>query len=52
MKEEDELALTKNMYTTAVLIIIMYIYNVPNDALSAYRMHNNLKTMLSKYIHI
>ena len=32
--------------------IIMYIYNALNDVLRAYRIHNELKTILSKYIHI
>ena len=35
-----------------IIIIITYIYNTLNDALSAYRIHNNLKTILSKYLHI
>ena len=35
-----------------VIIIITYIYNALNDALSASRIHNKLKTILSKYIHI
>ena len=35
-----------------IIIIITYIYNVLNDALSASRIHNKLKTILSKYIHI
>ena len=35
-----------------IMIIITYIYNALNDALSAYRIHNKLKTILSKYIHI
>ena len=34
------------------IIIITYIYNALNDALSASRIHNKLKTILSKYIHI
>ena len=34
------------------VVIIRYIYNALNDALSAYRMHNQLKTILSKYRHI
>ena len=35
-----------------ILIIITYIYNALNDALSASRIHNKLKIILSKYIHI
>ena len=35
-----------------IIIIITYIYNALNDALSASRIHNTLKTILSKYIHI
>ena len=34
-----------------IIIIITYIYNALNDAPSAYRIHNKLKTILSKYIH-
>ena len=34
-----------------IIIIITYIYNAFNDALSAYRIHNNPKTTLSKYIY-
>ena len=35
-----------------IIIIVTYIYNALNDALSASRIHNKLKTILSKYIHI
>ena len=35
-----------------IIIIITYIYNALNDALSTYIIHNKLKTILSKYIHI
>ena len=35
-----------------IIIIITYIYNALNDALSASRIYNKLKTILSKYIHI
>ena len=35
-----------------IIIIITYIYNALNDALSASRILNKLKTILSKYIHI
>ena len=35
-----------------VVVVITYIYNALNDALSASRIHNKLKTILSKYIHI
>ena len=35
-----------------IIIIITYSYNALNDALSASRLHNKLKTILSKYIHI
>ena len=35
-----------------LIMIIRYIYNALNDALSASRIHNKLKTILSKYIHI
>ena len=35
-----------------IMIIITYIYNALNDALSASRIRNMLKTILSKYIHI
>ena len=35
-----------------IIIIITYIYNALNGALSASRIHNKLKTILSKYIHI
>ncbi len=38
--------------TIIIIIIITYIYNVLNDALSASRINNKLKTILSKYIHI
>ena len=34
---------------TIIIIISTYIYNALNDALSAYRIHNNLKTIFSKY---
>ena len=34
------------------IIIITYIYNALNDALSASRIHNKLKTIPSKYVHI
>ena len=30
----------------------MYIYNVLNNAVSTYKIHNKLKTILSKYMHI
>ena len=33
-------------------MIIIYIYNALNDALSASRIHNKLKTVPSKYMHI
>ena len=32
--------------------IITYIYNALNDALSTYRIHDNLQTLFSKYIHV
>ena len=35
-----------------IIIVIMYIYNALSDTLSAYRIHSELKTILSKYIHI
>ena len=35
-----------------IMIITTYIYNALNDALSASRLHNKLKTILSRYIHI
>ena len=35
-----------------ITMIITYIYKALNDALSASRIHNKLKTILSKYIHI
>ena len=35
-----------------IKLIITYIYNALNDALSASRIHSKLKTILSKYIHI
>ena len=35
-----------------IIMIITYIYNALNDALSASRIHNKLKAILSKYIHI
>ena len=35
-----------------IIIIITYIYNALNDALSASKIHNKLKTILSKYIQI
>ena len=35
-----------------IIIIITYIYNALNDALSASRIHSKLKTILSKYVHI
>ena len=38
--------------TIIIIIIITYIYNVLNDALSASRINKKLKTILSKYIHI
>ena len=34
-----------------IIIIITYIYNASNDALIAYRIHNKLKTILSKYTY-
>ena len=37
---------------SSLIIIITYIYNTLNDALSTSRIHNKLKTILSKYIHI
>ena len=30
----------------------MYIYNGLNDTLSAFRIHNNLQTVFSKYIQL
>ena len=38
--------------TIIIIIIITYIYNALNDGLSASRIHNKLKTILSKYIYI
>ena len=35
-----------------IMRITYIIYDALNDALSAYRIHNKLKTILSKYIHI
>ena len=35
-----------------LIIIRTYIYNALNDALSASRIHNKLKTILSKYIRV
>ena len=35
-----------------MIIIITYIYNALNDTLSASRIHNKLKIILSEYIHI
>ena len=35
-----------------LIIIIAYIYNSLNDALSAYKIHIKLKTILSKYIRV
>ena len=35
-----------------IITIITYIYNRLNDTLSTSRIHNKLKTILSKYIHI
>ena len=35
-----------------IIIIITYIYNALNDALRASRIHNKLKTIPSKYIHM
>ena len=40
------------MMVVIIIIIITYIYNALNDALSASRIHNKLKTILSKYTHI
>ena len=40
------------MMIIIIMIIIRYIYNALNDALSAHRIHNKLKTILSKYQHI
>ena len=40
------------IFRTIIIILITYIYNALNDALSASRIHNKLKTILSKYIHI
>ena len=40
------------MMIIIIIIIITYIYNAFKDVLSAYRIHNKLKTILSKYIHI
>ena len=38
--------------TIIIIIIITYTYSALNDALSASRIHDKLKTVLSKYIHI
>ena len=46
------LAVKGLMMVMIIIIIITYIYNTLNDALSASRIHNKLKTILSKYIHI
>ena len=35
-----------------IIIIITHIYNALNNARSAYRIHNKLRTLLSKYIHV
>ena len=35
-----------------IIIIITYMYNALNVSLSASRIHNKLKTIPSKYIHI
>ena len=40
------------MIIIIIIMIITNIYKALNDALSAYRMHIKLKTILSKYIHI
>ena len=42
----------EDLLTIIIIIIITYIYNALNDALSASRIHNKLKTILSKYIYI
>ena len=39
-------------FTLLIMIIVTYIYNTLNDALSSSRIHNKLKMILSKYIHI
>ena len=44
--------MVSNAAETSIIIMIMYIYNALNDALSTSRIHNKLKTILSKYIHI
>ena len=35
-----------------IIIIMTCIYNALNDAVNAYRIHNNLKTLFSKYIRV
>ena len=34
-----------------IIMVMRYIYNALNDALSASRIHSKLKTILSKHIH-
>ena len=46
------LSLSLSFWIIMIIIITTYIYNVPNDALGAHRIHNKLKTMLSKYIYV
>ena len=49
---KDRFILNKTLNWCKIMTIIMYIYNALNDALSTYRMHNKLKTILSSNIHI
>ena len=52
-KEINSLTVSAVMFLPRkVMLIKTYIYNVLSDALSSYRIHNNLQTLFSKYIHI
>ena len=49
---ENEVSAFMCDWLIIIVIIITYIYNALSDTLSASRIHNKLKTILSKYIHI
>ena len=44
--------LSSQAFDLTFVIIIMIIYNSLNDALSTYRLHKKLKTILSKNVHV
>ena len=51
-QKPDQQIITKIMLMIIIIIIITHIYNALSDALSANRIHNKLKTILSEYIHV